>query len=115
MEIWNTILDDLPGLLTALGAVIALTVNLVKYVKEAVKEKNWRKLVELIMVYMKEAEGKFESGADKKQWVLAMIKASADAINYDMDMEEVGQLIDSLCDLSNVVNPPAEEAGEGAA
>ena len=32
------------------------------------------------------------------------VKASADTINYDIDIDTVGNLIDSLCDMANVVN-----------
>ena len=109
MEFWNEFLADLPATLAALGAIITLVINLVKYVKAAVKEKNWKNLVNLVLAYMEEAEQKFENGADKKQWVLAMIKASAEVINYDIDIEEVSELIDSLCDMSLVVNAPPEK------
>ena len=61
---------------------------------------------------MEEAEKKFEDGATKKEWVMAMILNSAEAINYDIDMEVVSKLIDSLCDMSNKVNAPEEKAGE---
>ena len=46
----------------------------------------------------------FESGADRKEWVIAMVKGSADTINYDIDIEAISALIDSLCDMSKVVN-----------
>ena len=78
----------------------------VEYVQKAVKEKNWEKMLELVMDLMEVAETKFESGADKKEWVLAMVKGSADSINYDIDIDAIGALIDSLCDMSRVVNAP---------
>lgn len=112
MDVLNYILSILPGLVTSLVAIITLTIKLVEYVKKAIKEKNWNEVLKLVMKYMKEAEGKFETGADKKEWVLAMIKASADTVNYDIDIEVISGLIDDLCDMSNVVNPPTEKAGE---
>lgn len=92
------------SILSGLAVAIPLVIKLVEYVKKAVKEKNWNKLLELIMKLMAEAEDKFEDGATKKEWVLAMIKSSADSINYDVDIDAVGELIDSLCDMSKVVN-----------
>lgn len=112
MDVLNYILSILPGLVTSLVAIITLTIKLVEYVKKAIREKNWNEVLKLVMKYMKEAEGKFETGADKKEWVLAMIKASADTVNYDIDIEVISGLIDDLCDMSNVVNPPTEKAGE---
>ena len=92
------------SVLSGLAAAIPLVVQLVKYVQKAVKEKNWNKMLDMVMDLMKTAEGMFENGADRKEWVLAMIKGSADSINYDVDIEAISQLIDSLCDMSKVVN-----------
>ena len=97
------------SILTGIAACIPLVVNLVKYVKQAIKEKNWNKLVTLVMNLMAQAEGKFDNGAERKEWVLMMVKASADTIDYDIDLNQVAELIDSLCDLTKVVNQPKIE------
>ena len=99
-------------IVSGLVVLIPLVLELVKYVKKAAKEKNWNKLLSLTMDLMKEAETMFEDGASKKKWVLAMVKASADSINYDIDIEEVGKMIDNLCAMSKVVNPPVEAPAE---
>ena len=96
------------GLVTA----IPLVIKLVEYVQKAIKEKNWNAMLDMVMTYMETAETKFETGAEKKEWVLAMVQASADTINYDIDLNAIGQLIDDLCDMTNVINPPAKKAGE---
>ena len=92
------------SILSGLAAAIPLVVQLVNYVQKAVKEKNWNKMLEMVMDLMETAEGMFESGADRKEWVIAMDKGSADTINYDIDIEAISALIDSLCDMSKVVN-----------
>lgn len=91
---------------SGLVVLIPLVIKLVEYVKKATKEKNWNQLLKLVMELMETAETKFTDGATKKEWVLQMIQASSDTINYDIDIEEVGKLIDSLCDMSNIVNAP---------
>lgn len=111
MEHLDYILSIIPGLAASLVAIVTLTIKLVEYVKKAVKEKNWNKVLELVIKYMEAAEEKFDNGADKKEWVLAMMKASADTINYDIDMDIISNLIDDLCDMSDIVNPPVEKAG----
>lgn len=93
---------------SGLAATIPLVVQLVKYVQRAIKEKNWPQVVNLVMGYMERAEAMFENGADRKEWVLAMVRASADTIKYEIDMDEISTLIDSLCDMSKVVNNSAE-------
>ena len=100
------------SIISGIAATIPLVIKLIEYVQKATKEKNWNRLLNLVIGYMEVAESKFKTGAEKKEWVLAMVKASADTINYDIDMEIVSQLIDDLCDMSNVINPPAEKTGE---
>lgn len=103
---WYEILCDI---LMGLAISIPLVVALVKYVKKAIQEKNWKALMELVVNLMKEAEEKFDNGADRKEWVLGMIEASADTINYDIDLDVVSKLIDDLCAMSKIVNAPTKE------
>lgn len=108
MDVLQLVVSALAGL----AAAIPLVVQLVKYVQKAVKEKNWPKVIEMVTNYMERAETMFETGADRKEWVMAMVKASADTINYDIDMDAINKLIDSLCGMSKVVNAPGEKEGE---
>ena len=89
-----------------IGTVLALIVGLITYIRKAIKEKNWNKVLNTVMDYMKVAEDKFDNGADRKEWVLAMIKASADTLNYDVKTDEIAKLIDDLCAMSKKVNAP---------
>lgn len=96
------------SVLSGLAVAIPLVVKLVEYVRKAVREKNWNQVLRLVMDLMAEAEKKFDDGATKKEYVLALVKASADSINYDIDTNAIGELIDSLCDMSKAVNAPTE-------
>lgn len=107
---WYEILAEI---LIGLSVLTPLVVKLVQAVASSVREKNWSVLVELVTNLMKEAEGKFSEGSERKDWVLVMVKASADTINFNVDMEQVGKLVDSLCAMSKVVNPPAETTKVG--
>lgn len=102
MKWYEIIVEILSGLII----MIPLVVKLVEYVKAAAMEKNWNDLLKLVMNLMKEAEGKFDNGADRKSWVMMAIKASADTINYPIDIDQVSELIDNLCAMTKVVNPP---------
>ena len=97
--------------LTGIAAIIALVISLVKYVKQAIKEKNWPQVVKMVSDYMEQAEDMFDSGADRKQWVMAMVQVSADSVKYNITMTEIGQLIDDLCAMSKVVNGEKKEDG----
>lgn len=98
------------SILSGLAAAIPLVVSLVNYVKKAIQEKNWGNLMKLVMNLMSEAEKKFDNGADRKEWVIAMVQASANSINYPVDINALGDLIDKLCAMSKAVNPPAPTA-----
>lgn len=100
------------AILSGLATCIPLVVQLVKYVSVAIKERNWNQLVTLVMNLMAEAEGKFNTGLERKEWVLAMVEVNAKTINYDIDMQQVSDMIDALCDLTKVVNPPVETVEE---
>lgn len=108
MEWHEIFIEILKGLIV----VVPLVASLVKYIKQAIRERNWQQLIVLVMNLMAEAEDKFDNGADRKSWVLSMIEASANTINYPIDLEQVGALIDSLCKMSKVVNAKAEEVSE---
>lgn len=105
MEWYEIVIEILSGLVV----MIPLVVKLVEYVKAAAKEKNWNDLLNLVMNLMEQAEGKFDNGADRKEWVLVMVKASADTINYDIDLVKVSKLIDSLCAMTQIVNAHKED------
>ena len=100
------------AILSGLATCIPLVVQLVKYVSVAIKERNWNQLVKMVMDFMAEAEGKFDNGLERKDWVMMMIEVNAKTINYDIDMQQVSDMIDALCDLTKVVNPPVEKIEE---
>lgn len=93
-------------ILTGLAATIPLVVKLIEYVRKAVQEKNWNNLIALVIRLMEEAETKFDTGIERKEWVLKMVEVSADTINYNVDVNAISDLIDTLCDMTKVVNAP---------
>ena len=105
----NQIVNLVVAVLTGLAACVPLAVKLVQYVKKATQEKNWGALLGLVVDLMEEAEVKFSDGATRKEWVMAMVQTSAEYINYPLDTEALSELIDALCDMTKVVNPPADE------
>ena len=95
------------AVLSSLCVIIPLGYKLYKTTVQYTKEKNWPKLVEALSMYMQLAEEKLLVGADKKEWVLAMVRATPESINYELtesDITNLGNLIDQLCDMARVVN-----------
>lgn len=100
MEILELIIEILAGLMI----VIPLVAKLIEYVKKSILEKNWNNLIRLLLNLIATAEEKFDNGADRKQWVIAMVQASANTINYPISEQELSKLIDNLVELTKKVN-----------
>lgn len=105
----DQIVSIIVAILMGLATCFPLAVKLYQTVKEAVQEKNWTHLLGLVVELMEEAETKFADGATRKEWVMAMVQTSAEYINYPLDTESLSELIDSLCDMTKIVNPPTVE------
>ena len=106
MDILELLIEILGGLVV----VIPLVIKLVEYVKKSALEKNWNNLIRLLLNLIATAEEKFDNGADRKQWVIAMVQASANTINYPISEKELGDLIDNLVALTKKVNVAIPEA-----
>ena len=106
MDIFELIIEILAGL----AVVIPLVIKLIEYVKKSTMEKNWNNLIRLLMNLMATAEEKFDNGADRKQWVIAMVQASANTINYSITEQELSDLIDNMVALTKKVNFPVQDA-----
>ena len=101
------------SILSGIAVAIPLIIKLVEVVKNATKEKNWNLLIKMTMDYMTEAEKNLASGAERKQWVMSMVVASAANINYimtDEDVQKIEDLIDAICDASKILNNSEQKA-----
>ncbi len=112
------IVSMIVSILTGLAACIPLAVKLVQYAQKAAQEKNWGAFLGLAVDLIQQAEQKFSDGATRKEWVMAMVKTSAEYINYPVDSDALSELIDALVSMTKTVNVPAipaPEEGGGAA
>lgn len=112
------IVSVIVSILTGLAACIPLAVKLAQYAKQAAQEKNWGAFLGLVVDLIQQAEQKFNDGATRKEWVMAMVKTSAEYINYPVDSDALSELIDALVSMTKAVNVPAipaSEEGGGAA
>ena len=105
MESWiNLIIAILSGLITA----IPLVIKLVQYIKQAVKSKNWSPLMQLVLNLMVEAENNYATGAERKKYVIDAIKAMEGTLNYDIDENVIGDMIDAIVTASKTINKKKE-------
>ena len=104
MENVNFWVEIIISIITGLVAAIPLVIKLVDVIQKAHKEKNWRAVVQLVLTLMKEAEQNYTNGADKKQYVISSIKAMEKSLQYDIDEEAIGELIDAVADATKRIN-----------
>lgn len=107
--------EIIAGILSGLIVCVPLVIKLVQVTKEAIKNKNWNQIVKIIVTTMEEAEKLMESGADKKQYVISVVKGTASNIDYDMteaDWAKVSDMIDMLCEMAKIVNSPKSQEQE---
>ena len=102
-------IELIASLLVGLAFAIPLVSSLVKWVKKAIKEKNWGALMGLLVTLISEAEGLFATGAERKEWVMKMCKASAEYLKYPFDEDTLSDMIDALVAMSKVVNVAPKE------
>lgn len=96
----NLIVSVLAGIATC----IPLVVQLIKYIQAAYKEKNWSKVMQLVLNLMTEAERNYATGAERKEYVMDSIEQIKDVLDYEVDMEVVSQMIDSITLASKTIN-----------
>lgn len=95
------------SVLSGLAICVPLVVKLGIVIRNLVQEKNWSGIVAFALDYMAEAETLFESGAERKEYVMQMVESSAKLVNYNFDneaKEKVSEMIDAICDASRVIN-----------
>lgn len=99
----------------ALVVCIPLVIKLVKVTKQSVENKNWDKIIAVLIDLMQQAEQLIKTGADKKQYVLTMLENLSEQIDYpltDSDWKKISDLIDALVDMSDHINVSEQEVAE---
>ena len=95
------------AILSGLAAAIPLVVKLVQVLKNWTKEKNWAKIVEMVLALMAEAEELFSEGEAKKAWVMERIRIAAQKVDYNYDAiaeQKISEMIDAICEAAKVIN-----------
>ena len=103
MEIMN-IVSLVVAIVSGVSTCIPLIIQLVKYIKEAAKSKNWSALMALVLQFMTDAEKLFATGDERKEYVMSKIKEMESILNCDVDESVVSSMIDSIVKASKTIN-----------
>ena len=107
METWVNIIVSI---LSGLAVCIPLVIKLVEYVRKAIQEKNWSNVMQIVLKLMTEAEKNYETGSERKQYVMSSIESIKDTLNCEVDMNAISGMIDSICQASKIINAEAKES-----
>lgn len=103
------------SVLSGMATVIPVMIGLYQLFKKYINEKNWAKVVALVLDLCAQAEKLLEDGAQKKLWVMNALQASAKEIGYELNEErlaEVSKMIDDIIAASRVINVTKTEKAE---
>ena len=104
MSQFNFWIQAIISILSGIAVLVPLMVKLVQFIKANIREKNWNQMLKLVMNLMADAEGKFDKGSEKKEWVMGQLEAMAGTLNYDIEWDVVSEMIDKICDVSKELN-----------
>ena len=108
MEIMD-IINLVVAIISGVAACIPLVIQLVKYVKEVAKSKNWSALMALALQFMKDAEKLFATGEERKEYVMNKIREMENTLNYNVDEAVISEMINAIVDASKAINTKKEE------
>lgn len=100
----ENVVSIIVSILSGLAVCIPLVIKLVQFVQKAIREKNWSAVMSMVLKLMTEAEQNYNTGAEKKEYVMDSIIAIKDTLNFEVDMDVIGTMIDNICAASKQIN-----------
>ena len=104
VEGWVGLITLICGLIAAIATLVPTFVKLFNTVKELVKEKNWKKITQIAINAIRAAEQSGMSGADKKEMVIAAVKAGCAEAGIELDDEQLVRLADYIDEMIKYFN-----------
>jgi hypothetical protein len=94
MEDLNMLLTLIITGVTLLGTLIGVGIKLWGALKIIAKNKDWKKIMKIADVAMKQAEASGKAGAEKKQMVIDIVEASCAELGIVIDINEVVKYVE---------------------
>ena len=100
----ENVINIIISILSGIAVCVPLVAKLIKYVKAAMLERNWSKVMQLVLNLMTEAEKNYATGAERKEYVMDSIEQIKDVLDYEVDMNVISEMIDSIVAASKTIN-----------
>lgn len=92
VEGWVTLITLFCGFIGSVAALVPTLIKLFKSLKEIVKNKNWKKIMQLADIAIKKAEETGLPGADKLKIAIEAVKEECHALNIVIDDKVLADL-----------------------
>ena len=97
-------IDLIIAICGAISVIVPLAIKYYNAIKALIKEKNYVKILDIMRGAATEAEKLYESGAERREYVLNIIKVSCDNLKVDYDEKRFDEELTKLIDATKEIN-----------
>ena len=101
MKEWIDLIIAICGAITV---IVPLGINLYKAMVALIKEKNYAKILEIMKDAAVEAEKLYSTGAERRDYVLNILKVSCENLKVDYDENKLDTELTKFIDATKKIN-----------
>ena len=112
VEGWVGLIILICSLVAAIAGLVPTGIKLYRTLKQLVKDKNWKKIIQFASAAMKQAEASGKKAKEKKIIVIESVVAACKEIGVEIDEKQLKDLSDYIDELIKWHNDMNEAEGE---
>lgn len=97
-------IDLIVAICGAISVIVPLAIKYIKAIKTIIKEKNYAKILEIMKDAAVEAEKLYKDGAEKRKYVLDIIKVSCDDLKVEYDEAKFDDALTNFIAATKAIN-----------
>ena len=97
-------IDLIIAICGAISVIVPLAVKYYNAIKSLIKEKNYIKILDILRDAAAEAEKLYENGAEKREYVLNIVKVSCDNLKVEYDEKRFDEELTKLIVATKEIN-----------
>lgn len=112
VEGWVGLIILICSLVAAIAGLVPTGIKLYRVLKQLVKDRNWKKIIQFASAAMKQAEASGKKAKEKKVIVIESVVAACKEIGVEIDEKQLKDLSDYIDELIKWHNDMNEAEGE---
>lgn len=97
-------IDLIIAICGAVSVIVPLAIKLYTTTKQLVQEKNYTKIISGIAEIAKEAEGLFDNGTERREYVLNILKVTSDNLGVPYDEVRFDKELTKIVEAAKKIN-----------